>query len=712
MTAEPGLPVPDLDDWPFQAMVDAGKRALPGRAPHWTDHNVSDPGVTLLESCAARVDTLLYRVGRTTPGQRTRLLRLMGIRPAPATPARYAVRLCSRGAQETVPAGTPLAVPGRGGLVLTTVREVTVPAAGEGVWVEAVEVPERITDELGVSDGTPGQRFATGRRPWTGPGDGSPYSPLEELTVGGSVWPAVGGFARTRPDEACYLWDETAAEVVFAPRMPLKDGPRQAGAVPGKGNAVRARYTAYRGARAHVPVGTVLLLPAQLCPAMTAVVAAVVADGQDAQDWRQAVDLAGLQLAPLQRAVTVSDHERLLTERAGSVVRCRATATVRPAGSRVPGALEPARRPDTVTACAVAAVDPTYAVHYTVDGQGVHWTRVPLDPVFHPGPILPLPPPPVPLPGDEDTPPEFARKRLDAVLFLAVDVPRLWFSADTCGWTGGGPQAIGTVFPGLPAEFTTRVDAATATALPGGGFRIFLFRGDSFHHRCYTYADQVLTPTAERGVQSLIAEAFPQLPPRLTRDPDAVVTIGEVFYFLKGPRTEATAWRSENAALRVLVIGTLPAPTDRALTDGELAAGDEVEQARAVLEGVRLLGERIRVGPPDCTDFSVTVVIRSWDATPAGTKTAETAVRKALFRFFHPTAGGADGSGWPWGRLVQTGDVYTALAAVPEVREVADAAVEDKDGVERPVIGVPDSGLVRLTAVVCTVADEQNGGTR
>lgn len=127
---------------------------------------------------------------------------------------------------------------------------------------------------------------------------------------------------------------------------------------------------------------------------------------------------------------------------------------------------------------------------------------------------------------------------------------------------------------------------------------------------------------------------------------------------------------------------------------------------------MRLLGERIRVGPPDYTDFSVTVVVRPWDATPAGQEAAERAVRKALFRFFHPTAGGADGSGWPWGRLVQTGDVYTALAAVAEVREVADAAVEDKDGAVRPVIGVPDSGLVHLTAVDCTVADEQNGGSR
>lgn len=698
MTGVPGLPVPDLDDWPFQTMVDTAKRALPGRAPLWSDHNVSDPGVTLLEACATRVDTLLYRVGRMTPGQQARLLRLMGICPAPATPARYAVRVRSRGGTVTVPAGTLLTVPVPGTLVLSTVRAVSVPEGKEGALVEAAEVPEQVTDDLGTGDGTPGHRFATARRPWTGAANPQAHSPLEELTVAGSTWLPVGGFAHTRGDERCYLWDDTASEVVFAPVMPLAAGPRPAGAVPPPGAPVGARYTSYRGAGGHVPTGTVLSLPAQLCPVATATVETVLAEGQDAQDWKQALELAGLQLAPLHRAVTVSDHERLLEEHAGSVVRCRATATVRPAGSRVPAALRPPLRPDTVTACAVAAVNPTYAVHYTDNGTAIEYARV-----SYPGPDLPI----VEQPGDIDEPPQFAQARLDAVLFFTVAAPHLWFCAATCGWTGGSAQDIGAVFPGLPAEFTKGVDAATATALPGkNSYRILLFRGDSFYHRDYTYADQSLTPMEGRGVQSLIAESFPQLPPSLTSSPDAVVAVGDTFYFIKGPRTEATAWRSENAALRVLVTGTLPVPGDRALTDAELAAGSEVEEARDVLEGVRLLGERIRVGPPDYTDFSVHVTVRPWDATPDGTKAAGAAARTALFRYFHPTAGGTDGCGWPWGRLVQPGDVYSALAAVPQIREVAAATVKDKTGNVRSVIGVPDSGLVHLTAVDCDFTDE------
>jgi fatty-acyl-CoA synthase len=43
------LPTPDLDDRDFQSLVDDAKRLVQRRAPEWTDHNVSDPGVSLLE---------------------------------------------------------------------------------------------------------------------------------------------------------------------------------------------------------------------------------------------------------------------------------------------------------------------------------------------------------------------------------------------------------------------------------------------------------------------------------------------------------------------------------------------------------------------------------------------------------------------------------------------------------------------------------------
>ena len=40
------------------------KRLVQKRCPDWTDHNVSDPGVTLIEAFAQMMDQLVYRLNR------------------------------------------------------------------------------------------------------------------------------------------------------------------------------------------------------------------------------------------------------------------------------------------------------------------------------------------------------------------------------------------------------------------------------------------------------------------------------------------------------------------------------------------------------------------------------------------------------------------------------------------------------------------------
>ena len=50
------LPAPNLDDRRFQDLVDEAKRLVQRRCPEWTDHNVSDPGVTLIELFAWMTD--------------------------------------------------------------------------------------------------------------------------------------------------------------------------------------------------------------------------------------------------------------------------------------------------------------------------------------------------------------------------------------------------------------------------------------------------------------------------------------------------------------------------------------------------------------------------------------------------------------------------------------------------------------------------------
>ncbi|MER5544289.1 putative baseplate assembly protein [Streptomyces sp. NPDC002589] len=103
------LPSPNLDDRRFQQLVDEAKRYVQQRAPEWTDHNVSDPGVTLIETFAYLVDQLLYRLNRVPDKNYTAFLDLLGIRLFPPAAAGAEVDFWLSAPQPdtvTLPAGT------------------------------------------------------------------------------------------------------------------------------------------------------------------------------------------------------------------------------------------------------------------------------------------------------------------------------------------------------------------------------------------------------------------------------------------------------------------------------------------------------------------------------------------------------------------------------------------------------------------------------
>lgn len=85
------LPVPNLDDRRFQQLVDDAKSVIRDHCPDWTDHNVSDPGVTLIETVAHMVDQLLWRLNRVPDRLYVKFLELLGVRLFPPTAARTEV---------------------------------------------------------------------------------------------------------------------------------------------------------------------------------------------------------------------------------------------------------------------------------------------------------------------------------------------------------------------------------------------------------------------------------------------------------------------------------------------------------------------------------------------------------------------------------------------------------------------------------------------
>src|ERR1700710_429951 len=81
------LPSPNLDNRTFQEIVDDVKRQIGRRCPEWTDHNVSDPGVTLIELFASMTEMMLYQLNQVPEKNYLKFLEMIGISlesPAPA----------------------------------------------------------------------------------------------------------------------------------------------------------------------------------------------------------------------------------------------------------------------------------------------------------------------------------------------------------------------------------------------------------------------------------------------------------------------------------------------------------------------------------------------------------------------------------------------------------------------------------------------------
>lgn len=127
------LPAPNLDDRTFQDIVDEAKRLIPRYTPEWTNHNLSDPGVALIELFAWMSEMVLFRVNQVPDRLFVHFLNLVGIEPFPPSVARADVTFWLSAAQDstvTVPHGmqvtTARETPGEQAVVYTTVSQLDI----------------------------------------------------------------------------------------------------------------------------------------------------------------------------------------------------------------------------------------------------------------------------------------------------------------------------------------------------------------------------------------------------------------------------------------------------------------------------------------------------------------------------------------------------------------------------------------------------------
>lgn len=222
------LPVTNLDDRSFQDLVDEAKRMIPQLCPEWTNHNLSDPGVALIELFAWMTEMTLFRLNQVPDVFYTRMLNLLGFEQFPAAAARAELTFwLGGGTSETVviPAGTQVTTAGSVGepRVFTTLD--TVPIASPSLIAALTsQGDENFVDvwedlSLGLADVqcfprdpiTPGDCFYLGF-------DGSLAGQAVQLAVAASVQGI--GVIPDRPPLAWEVWQGEGWIAADIPKLP------------------------------------------------------------------------------------------------------------------------------------------------------------------------------------------------------------------------------------------------------------------------------------------------------------------------------------------------------------------------------------------------------------------------------------------------------------------------------------------------------------
>ena len=151
------LPEIQLDDRRFQDLVTEARLRINRSCPEWTEHNVSDPGITLIELFAWMTEMTIYRLNRVPDKLHVKLLELLGIQldgpSAAAADVRF--RLVEPPAEPVTITGgeTEVATPrtaNEESIVFQVDDDFTIPVARPGAYV--LQRGGQIKD-VGVADG-------------------------------------------------------------------------------------------------------------------------------------------------------------------------------------------------------------------------------------------------------------------------------------------------------------------------------------------------------------------------------------------------------------------------------------------------------------------------------------------------------------------------------------------------------------------------------
>ena len=130
------IPEVTLDDRTFQDLVNEARLRLSQRCPEWSEHNVSDPGITLVELFAWLTEAIIYRLNRVPEKLHVTLLNLLGIQLEPPVAATTVMRfrLAAPATEKVeIPSGETevgtIRTANEEAIVFQTAEDFTIPAA-------------------------------------------------------------------------------------------------------------------------------------------------------------------------------------------------------------------------------------------------------------------------------------------------------------------------------------------------------------------------------------------------------------------------------------------------------------------------------------------------------------------------------------------------------------------------------------------------------
>jgi predicted phage baseplate assembly protein len=612
------LPVPNLDDRRFQDIVDDAKRLVQQRCPEWTDHNVSDPGVTLIEAFAFMTDQLLYRLNRVPDRHYVKFLELIGVRLFPATAARAAVTFYL-----TAPRPDPVRI--AAGTQASTVRTESDQAITFTTLDDLPIIPCSFARAASMLDGMTAidRTDALDKSKPFEAFDRVP-KPGDSLLVGLSdAVPSCVVSLRFRcriegvgvdPKRPPLVWeawtgeDWTGCEVERDDTGGLnRDGdvvlqvPRgHAASLVGKQRAgwLRARVVEpEEDVPAYSSTPQILGIIAMTIGGTTdAVNAEVVTD----QVVGESAGVPG-QRFPLTRSVVPGDRPTVLRSSDGSGwVGWQQVADFASSGP-----------------------DDRHFVLDPVAGEVILGPGVRLaDGAFRQYGAVP---------------PKGARLRIDAYL------------------TGGGRKgnvaagAISVLRSSIP--FVGRV--ANRRPATGG------VDGEDVEN------------AKVRGPISLRTRG------RAVTTEDYEQIVREAAPEVARVRAVAAGAGADAGAVRVLVVPAVGDEAGRLRFEQLVPSDDTLARVAARLDECRVIGARVLVEPPAYR--GITIVAKLKPRAQANPTRLQADAMAALYGYFHPIRGGPDGNGWPFGRPVQVGEVYAVLQALPGTEIVEDVRLFGAD---------------------------------